>query len=263
MNKFFNHIKVIEINPTELCNLKCNFCPRSTFYPNQNLNMSLDTAKEIRKQLDDLKYKGIVSITGRGEPTLHPKFEELSNIFIKDRSWVLKINTNGKKINDYIDTIWEYDQIFYNLYDHTKKELDQIFKIYEKHFHKIKLNHTPINMDWAEKKYFTNRAGSFKTNNIPSSSDCDMIFLKMFIDFDGTYRLCCEDWKEKISLGNIYDQTISEYIENNTILQKYRLKLAAGDRSLSPCNGCSYNMESGRNRCSKKEWAKIKELTLK
>ena len=53
---YFNFIDVVEINPTELCNLQCSFCPRAHGYPNQNLHMSLDTAREIRNQLNDSKY---------------------------------------------------------------------------------------------------------------------------------------------------------------------------------------------------------------
>lgn len=97
MNPLIDIISTIEINPTELCNLKCSFCPRSTFYPNQNLNMSFEIAEKIKQHIDDLNYTGKVSITGRGEPTLHPKFKEYSNIFIKNKKYKLKINTNGAR----------------------------------------------------------------------------------------------------------------------------------------------------------------------
>lgn len=262
MEKYLNHIKLIEINPTELCNLKCSFCPRSTFYPNQNLHMSLETAREIRKQLDEIQFTGEVSITGRGEPTLHQDFEELSNIFLKDRTWKLKINTNGKKLNEYIDTIWQYDRITYNLYDHTEDEVKEIKNFYEKYKGKVTVYYKPINMKWSDPSNytFTNRAGSFLTNNLPSYSKCDTIFLKVFIDWNGTYRLCCHDWKEKISMGNIFDQSIKEYVENSPMLQEYRLKLVKGNRSKSPCNACSYNI-NGRSRKDRFE-RMIKDLSL-
>jgi len=248
--KHLDYIELIEINPTELCNLKCSFCPRSTFYPNQNLHMSLETAREIRKQLDEIKFTGEVSITGRGEPTLHQYFEELSEIFLENRTWTLKINTNGKRLNEYVETIWQYDKITYNLYDHTEAQVKEIKDFYKKYKDKVTVYHKPIDMRWYEKSdqfTFTNRGGSFPTNHLPSYGKCDTIFLKIWIDWDGTYRLCCHDWKEKISMGNIFDQSIKEYVENNPMLQEYRLKLMKGDRSKSPCNSCSYNMD-GRSR---------------
>ena len=41
----------IDLNPTELCNRTCSFCPRadSSLYPNQNLNISLDLCKKINQ----------------------------------------------------------------------------------------------------------------------------------------------------------------------------------------------------------------------
>ena len=43
-------ILAVEINTTELCNRKCVFCPRvdEQVYPNQNLNMSREIAKNSK-----------------------------------------------------------------------------------------------------------------------------------------------------------------------------------------------------------------------
>ena len=116
MDSLLSIISTVEINPTELCNLRCSFCPRSTFYPNQNLNLDFETANIIKRHLDSIEYKGLVSITGRGEPTLHPEFDKLSDIFLKDRTYKLKINTNGARVNKYIETIQKYDIVNMNFY---------------------------------------------------------------------------------------------------------------------------------------------------
>ena len=44
----------IDINPTELCNRTCEFCPRfdPKIYPNQNLHMDIDIANKIREELE-------------------------------------------------------------------------------------------------------------------------------------------------------------------------------------------------------------------
>lgn len=233
---FFHEIKQIEINPTELCNLTCSFCPRSTFYPNVNQHMSLEVAKKICSQLVDAKFTGVLSITGRGEPTLHPQFEEFVTIFT-EHGWKLKMHTNGKRFEKYADFILNnfYD-IHYNCYDCDPVE------VYEKygHYMNVKVVHKPID-EWFPDA--TNRAGSFPTNHMPDDQTCDVPFHKMFIDIDGTYRLCCEDWKEKVSLGNIYEQNIVDYIEENEQLAEYRRRLIKGERTLSPCTSCNYNID--------------------
>ena len=45
-------ISYIEINLTELCDRKCSFCPRSSGYPNHNLNLSVTNAKKIKTQIE-------------------------------------------------------------------------------------------------------------------------------------------------------------------------------------------------------------------
>jgi len=256
------HINVIEINPTELCNLKCTFCPRGSFYPNQNLHMTLDTAKVIRAQLDEINYTGEVSITGRGEPTLHSQFDELCNIFIKDRSWKLKINTNGKRFNDWLDTIWEFDNIIYNCYEHTDEEAALVFEQFEPYQDKVRVAYKPSDMEWFERQNFTNRAGSFATNHMPDNLGCDNPFVKMFIDWDGIYRLCCEDWKDKINMGNVFVQTIKDYINTNEQLSKYRIMLAQGKRDCGPCMNCSYNIVDHKNGVNEVKWNFFKDLVL-
>ena len=76
----------IDINPTELCNRRCVFCPRADveLYPNQNLHISLDLCSKIANELRALKYSGGVALSGYGEPTLHPEFVEMVKIFGKD-----------------------------------------------------------------------------------------------------------------------------------------------------------------------------------
>ena len=238
-----DELSVVEINPTELCNLKCSFCPRSTFYPNLNLNMDLDTAREVARQLKTFGYNKYVSITGRGEPTLHPQFEELCEIFMEeDRTWLLKINTNTKNFEKYYDTLMRFDKVHYNMYEHSVDEWqDQTLRFFDDP--NVIVIRKEIDLQWHEmheRENFANRAGSFETNNLPVDGRCEKLFTKIFIDYDGTYRLCDEDWKDKISMGTIFETDIMEYMLNNEKLKSYRQLLITGDRCKSPCTNCAY-----------------------
>jgi MoaA/NifB/PqqE/SkfB family radical SAM enzyme len=88
----------LDINPTELCNRKCDFCPRGdgASYPNQNLNISLNLCKKINNELIALNYQGAVVLSGYGEPMLHPKLVEM--ICILGNNIHLEMVTNGDKI---------------------------------------------------------------------------------------------------------------------------------------------------------------------
>lgn len=239
---YFKLLRVVEINPTELCNLTCNFCPRSTFYPNKNIHMDLDLARLIRDQLQQFNYSKTISITGRGEPTLHPRFEELVDIFANNK-WTLKINTNGKRFDRYRDIILgKFGEIIYNCYEHTQQEVAELRKQYRM-YRNIRFRYKPKEESWITNIHpFTNRAGSFPTNWIPEDKRCDYVFLKTFIDIDGTYRLCCEDWKERVSLGNIQETNIYDYINNSELLKSYRKDLANLIRDREPCRSCTYQV---------------------
>ena len=235
---FFSEIKQIEINPTELCNLACNFCPRSTFYPNLNEHMSLDVAREIRDQMLAAKFTGVLSITGRGEPTLHPQFEQYVSIFA-GHGWKLKMHTNGKRFAHYEDFILKtFDDIHYNCYEHSPEEIAERYKWNLN----VRVIYKPIDSDWKDQDWTTNRAGSFPTNALPQDKTCDVIFHKMFIDIDGKYRLCCEDWKHKIVMDDIFKTNIVDYIENNKLLKTYRKNLIDGNRVMDPCINCNYSI---------------------
>ena len=105
-------VETIEINPTELCNLRCSFCPRSTFYPNRNLHISIEHVKLIKNHLQEINYQNIVSFTGRGEPTLTENFEEIIDILTEDKTWVLKMHTNGKNLDKYSHLIPKFDILY-------------------------------------------------------------------------------------------------------------------------------------------------------
>ena len=235
-----NLINTVEINPTELCNLKCSFCPRSTFYPNQNIHMSVDIARKIRKHLEEINFNGKLSITGRGEPTLGKNFTEIANIFIPNRTWKLKINTNGYKISKVLKTLKEFDEVRVNFYENDYSKFLDIKNNYS-NLENFYFFYSP-DSNWEEKDKFTNRAGSFDANQ-KFTGYCDRVFTKLFIDHNGDYKLCCEDWKDHITLGNINSESILQYVLNNEKLENFRNKLNRGIRDMLPCVNCSYKTE--------------------
>lgn len=250
---FIKEIVTIEIDPTGLCNLACSFCPRATFYPNLNQHMSLEMAQLIVNNLIAINFTGEVSITGKGEPTLHNKFEELVKLFA-GRSWSLKMNTNGKRFDKYKDTILKhFDKVLFNCYEYTREEYQA--KVEELAEHKnVIVKWRPNNIQWFEDNpRYTNRGGSFATNNQPKTGQCDVVFTKLFIDYNGTYRLCCEDWKHELAMANIQEQSIEEYVENNPTLKQYRKMLAEGRRDIAPCNECVYSVADGKYRTTQEK----------
>ena len=63
-------LKSITLNPTEICNRKCGFCPRSEGYPNQNFHISRSTVERLSQQLFEFNFTGRLGWSGNGEPLL-------------------------------------------------------------------------------------------------------------------------------------------------------------------------------------------------
>ncbi len=242
-------VETIEINPTELCNLRCSFCPRSTFYPNRNLHISIEHVKLIKNHLQEINYQNIVSFTGRGEPTLTENFEEIIDILTEDKTWVLKMHTNGKNLDKYSHLIPKFDILYYEVYGSDPKRFDNFEKELEKYgdMKNVKIVQRP-DIPWEDKpSAYTNRAGSFETplHFKEDAGFCERPITKLFIDWNGDYKLCCEDWKHHITLGNINNESIKEYVTNNPTLKRFRNNLLQGKRDEIPCNECTY-----KTRCN-------------
>ena len=236
----------IDINVTELCNRKCIFCPRidDDFYPNQNLNISLDLIRKMAIELRSIKYQGAIVLCGFGEPLLHPDIIEVVSILSKTAR--IEIVTNGDYLTPSIITNLVEAGVGYfvvSMYDgvHQVEKFKSLF----------------LDADCSEEKFIlrdrwhseadgfglklTNRAGTIKIGDqdpIDISHPCHYPAYSMTIDWNGDALLCVQDWNKKVKLGNIFSQSLIE-VWLSKALQKRRNQLINGKRKQSPCNLCN------------------------
>lgn len=248
-------LRSITINPTELCNRKCHFCPRvdPKVYPNQKLHISPETIKNLSKKLKDIEYTGGVIWSGNGEPLLTRNLLEMTK-HLRDENPQMKrqeINTNGdylrpKKIEEVYNSGIDY--IIVSLYDGPEQleKFQKRFEQYDKSMYSLRISY--YHSDNFEN--FSNRAGAININmdkfKTHKNNKCYFPFYKLFLDWNGDVLLCCEDWfklskkfNEKL---NINTHTLEEIWDSN-FLNTYRSRLKVGDRSSSPCNKCNMNGE--------------------
>lgn len=245
-------LQSVTINPTELCNRTCHFCPRSDskIYPNQNLHISEDTIRKLSSELKLNNYTNRVGWSGNGEPLLTKDFYKLVKI-ISDENPQLKvheINTNGDKVKpETIDRIFDagINHIIVSLYD-GDEQLEKFTNMFEGYStESFTLRKSYYSSDSFDG--FTNRAGAVEVNtnllknNIKNK--CYLPFYKLFIDWNGDQILCCEDWFKLTKNNlNINTHTLKEIWES-TFLNNYRSHLKAGKRDLTACNKCNINGE--------------------
>lgn len=224
---FLKYINRIELNTTELCNLKCSFCPRGHGYPNKNKHMTVETASLIREQLNHMGYKKFVSITGRGEPTLTRNFEKILDVMLTDATYKTYMYTNGHSLDKYEQYIHMFWKVYVDVYDVHVDTYQHMVSKYKQH-ENVTVMHKPDNGTTYQEfnkntgNRFSNRGGYMQSDNPNFNKPCAFVFNKIFINWNGDYNLCCDDWEKQLVLSNINKQTIAYYVEHNKILQQYR-----------------------------------------
>lgn len=93
--------KKIYIEITNICNLKCKFCPETKRNKKQ---MSTKEFEEIIKKVH--KYTKLICLHVKGEPLLHSKLKEILNILEK-YNLQANITTNGTLISQNLEIIKE------------------------------------------------------------------------------------------------------------------------------------------------------------
>jgi len=186
--------------------------------------MSIPTAENIAKQIDNIRWKGTLSFTGWGEPLMN---KDLFNIIdLMPKKCKIRITTNGDilyKNSKMLESILsrDIDIVYVSIYD-GKPQYDMFQEAWGQ-YDNIELR--PLE---EREPNFTNRGGSVDIGKDARDGYCYIPFYKMFIDLDGTVRLCCNDWNRKVGYGkNIVDAW-------NKLDRIYN-----GKRDFAPCNNCS------------------------
>ena len=96
--------KKIYIEITNICNLKCSFCPETN---RKKQAMSIEDFEEIIRKIH--KHTKLVCLHVKGEPLLHNKLQEILEILEK---YNLKANitTNGTLIKDKLEILKKSNQ---------------------------------------------------------------------------------------------------------------------------------------------------------
>ena len=226
-------LATIDLNPTELCNRVCHFCPRSSFYPSLNLNMSLESADLLQRRLVEFNYQGALTIAGKGEPLLNKNIYGIitflnfwNPILITNGDSILKDNSIAKKLFDsgvHQVIISEYDSM-------TKTEIwDELFE---------GRNYRVKDLTKGAEPYFNNRGGSFNTINNSLERTCYFPFYKITINHDLSLNFCLNDWKYKEEIGNLTKNTLKD-VWMGSKMMAYRKKLIEKRRcDINACKKC-------------------------
>ncbi|WMM26464.1 radical SAM/SPASM domain-containing protein [Tissierella sp. MB52-C2] len=286
MKKF----KKVYIEITNVCNLQCEFCPKT------NRDKRFMTIDEFSYILDEVKdFTDYLYFHVKGEPLLHPHIDEFLEISY-DKGFKVNITTNGtllSKVGDkllnklalrqinislhsfdgnnemenkdsYLDNIFNFiksardnkgliialrlwnltdDNLINKKANKNKEILDRIQSEFNLPF-KVEDTINPQRGLKIEDRIYLNQDSEFiwpdlNNEDFGKEGYCYGLRNQMGVLVDGTVIPCCLDGEGKISLGNIYNNSLKQVLSSNRardIYEGFSKRLVVEEM----CRKCGY-----------------------
>lgn len=223
------------------CNNHCPFCPHH--FNNKQLGvMTWECYKHIIDDLVAMGYNGRVALMVSNEPLLESRLCEMIK-YAKQKSprLFLDITTNGRLLTlQMVDKLFAIglDNININDYrgdrdiypDRLSANLLEIANAYSNN-PKITIQKRRLDESWP------NYGGNIPQLLDESYGFCNFPFRKLVISYDGNVVVCCDDFMNQTSFGNVMDCTLIE-CWNNEDFNKYRHALLKDNR-IGLCAKCN------------------------
>ncbi len=269
-----NHIS-IEI--TNHCNYKCKMCPSTHQKFNRGV-MSFPTVVSITKKINEISGVDYITIGGMGEPTLDENLSEKIT-YIKEnlsRKTPIQLHTNGSSTQKILCKLLPVVDIFslslnaafsdthkkitgVDSFNHVLNNLNYL--INNKQTYKYKIRLTMVKSKFikkAESKAFNVKFsnlvdyieihneknwGNWKPLNIKHQYPCKPIWQTLSLNWDGTVRLCTEDYNREYILGDINKDSIEKIFNSPKILEaRQNHHNGSFGKSTGICTNCSKTM---------------------
>lgn len=224
------------------CNNHCPFCPQQFNYKALGI-MSWDCYIKIIDDLTAMNYSGRVALMVSNEPLLEDRLPDMIR-YAKQKSprLFLDLTTNGKLLTlGMVDKLFSLglDNININDYrgdrdihqDKLSGELSNIATAYS--------NNPKLTI---QKRRFDESLPNYGGNIPQPQSDeelgfCNFPFRKLVIAYNGNVSLCCNDFMNQVSFGNVMSKTLLE-CWNDAHFNDYRDALLR-DKRMGLCSRCN------------------------
>ena len=267
------------IENTNSCNANCIFCPHKIMKRKRGV-MSMDLYKRIINDCVEEKID-FVTVYGFGEPLLDRDFIKRLKYAKTKGIKRLTTNTNAMYLTENIARqIIEagLDEIFISFDAETAKTYRQVrpgldFATVEKNIktlsklrQKLKRRKPEIVLSFVEtdinraesagyiKKWqktvdhisvsqIHNWTGDIDNGRkiIGQRDPCRLLWTDMVVSWDGKVPLCCNDYENKVILGDMKKQSISEVWGGKKLARARKMHVNGNYKAISLCKNCQYN----------------------
>lgn len=264
----------VQIELTEGCNLRCDFCGLQGIRKEGEKNwkfMKPETLDKLCSEMAALEWNSRIEFAMHGEPTLHPFLNDVVEAVRQHlpRASIMMTSNGGgllggsgplEKLERLFDAglnIFAFDDYKYVKIGEKVREAIKAGKpSFAVQDYPAEPEASPHNrakpkehrfvfvQDISEAEEGThsslnNHAGSaFEPNEKGHGKRCAKPFRELSVRWDGNIAICCNDWRGVFKCGNILKTPLDD-IWNGEAMASARKYLYRGMRDqLSPCDGC-------------------------
>lgn len=232
--------RIVYIEPTDTCNLKCVMCPQTTS-THQRGFMKFELFERV---VSELPKASRVHLYYRGEPLLHPRISEMISCVL-ERGNKLSITTNGtlpitaghaasrlmfsfdgsnKEVYEGIRRGAKYDEVLHNIESAVRsgafcKVVVEIIDMPQSvgYVRAFARQMYALGVDEVRLKKFLHWDAPCQ-NGFSNIVPCVMPWHTLGIFWDGTITPCCVDYEGTLAIGNANTTTILEAWNNEAIV---------------------------------------------
>ena len=267
------------LEPVSACNLRCPFCMQidEKFTSNQKMMgmMEVDLFKKIIDEAHEYGTQAI-TLTGRGEPTLHPKLGEMLE-YCSGKFIEFKMNTNATLLNEKLihqilksgvtDLVFSVDSYYKEEFESLRVNAN-FEKVVEniKKFKQIRDEFYPnsncvtrasgvqvsekqdakkFEKFWKEYVDFVVMVRMIhrwdlynNTKDMVAITPCHYLGRNLSIYFDGSTNPCDIDYEGKLVIGSTKNSTIHDLWNGKKYKQIFDAHKNNSRQNLFPCDRC-------------------------
>lgn len=276
----------VYVEPTNHCNLDCEFCARETMTRKLEL-LGFEAFKNIVEGIPKFSW---ITFTGEGEPLLNNRVYDMIHL-ASEKGYRTRIITNGTVLNSenrrkliesgIKEVQFSFDVIDKPLYEKIRKganfettllnilsfikEIDELEKdifisissVQTEEVQALKEKNrafwTAVKVDnYFESPLFSlqQQSKSYQAIEIDQKANfrsCVVPWVAAKINVDGSVNICSHDFSSKYSIGNVYKESFKE-IQNSK--KAINLRKAILNKDFDFLNKCDYNCHLCNVWCS-------------
>lgn len=245
VESFNTNVKMIFIETTTHCNLRCSYCPNK-FYDRSLRKNRMDMATElfhkIIDELADIGWVGELQPHSYGEPLVDNRIYSLIR-YVKGklRKSFIHFHTNGELLN--VDT---YKELLrsgvdcFRVSQHLPEPAPGVLAVLD-HRTRNGDQGVPFSYTRPDQSILFNRGGHVDLSSTglkeQSLLSCSWPSTNLGISHDGEFLFCCNDYLNSVKVGNVSDESLVD-IWNKPEYVQLRADIREGDFKKDLCIKC-------------------------